>query len=477
MTAETAPTLLWLRRDLRLSDHPGWQVALEAGGPVIPVFVLDPVVEESFGAAPLWRLERSVAALAAELSRRGSRLILRRGHALGCLRDLIAETGARRVVWSRLYDGAARARDTEVKAALRADGIEAISVNAALLFEPWEVETKTGGYYKVFTPFWKAVRGAGIADCLPEPSRLSPPDRWPASDRLEDWGMAAAMNRGAEVLGAFAIVGEGAARDRMAAFLDGPIGRYRSDRDRMDVDGTSRLGQCLATGEISARTLWHAGRAAMDRDGGEAAAGAETFVQELVWREFAHHLIYHTPHIETRNWRPEWDGFPWSDGGEGAERWRRGRTGIEIVDAAMREMYVTGTMHNRGRMLVASFLTKHLLVHWQAGEQWFRDCLVDWDPASNAMGWQWSAGSGPDATPYFRIFNPETQAQKFDPRGAYRDRWIAEGRKRPHADALKYFEAIPGAWRLSPDAEYPAPVIGLKEGRERALAAYQESRR
>jgi deoxyribodipyrimidine photo-lyase len=476
MARDTRPTLLWLRRDLRVADHPGWEAALALGGPVIPVFVLDPVIERTYGAAPRWRLERALEAHAEALAARGSRLVLRRGPALEALRALVAETGAGRVVWSRQYEREARARDTEVKAALKADGVEAVSVNSALLFEPWTVETTEGSYYKVYTPFWKAVRGAELAEPLPAPSDLAPPEDWPASDRLGDWQLGRAMNRGAEVVARHAIVGEDAAWERFRRFRDEAIGRYKADRDRLDLDATSRMSQALSFGEISARALWHEGWDAVRRLSGEAATGAETFVSELVWREFAYHLLYHTPQIEDENWREEWDAFPWAEDGEGAERWRRGRTGVEAVDAAMREMYVTGTMHNRGRMIVASFLTKHLLVHWRVGERWFRDHLIDWDPASNAMGWQWSAGSGPDATPFFRIFNPATQGERFDPNRAYRDRWIAEGRDRPNSDALSYFEAIPRSWGMSPQDRYPEPVIGLKEGRERALEAYRRLR-
>ncbi len=473
---DTAPTILWLRRDLRLADHPGWAAALAGGGPVIPVFVLDPATEARWGAAPKWRLERSLADHGRRLAERGSRLVLRRGEALATLRALIAETGATRVVWSRQYDGPSIARDREVKEGLRQTGIEAVSVNASLLFEPWTVETKTGGCYKVYTPFWKALRTAEVAEPLPEPGRLAPPGAWPASDRLEDWGLGRAMNRGAEIVARHARIGEAAARERLDWFCGEAMGSYKADRDRLDLDATSKLGAALATGEISPRTLWHAGWGAFERQSGPAALGADCFVSEVVWREFAYHLAYHTPHIIERNWRAEWDAFPWDADSAAAERWRRGTTGIEAVDAAMREMYVTGTMHNRARMIVASFLTKHLLVDWRAGEAWFREQLVDWDPASNAMGWQWSAGTGPDATPYFRVFNPDTQANRFDPAHAYRDRWIAEGRQQPHPDALSYFDAVPRSWGLSPAAPYPEPVIGLKEGRERALAAYRQLR-
>ncbi|MDT8345196.1 MAG: deoxyribodipyrimidine photo-lyase [Thermohalobaculum sp.] len=467
-----APTLLWLRRDLRLADHPGWARAVAGGGPVIPVYILDPLTEADTGAAALWRLGLSLEDLGGRLAARGSRLVLRRGEALGCLRALIAETGARRVVWSRLYDQGAVARDSAVKAALAAEGIEATSVNAAVLHEPWQVATAQGGFFKVYTPFWKAIRGRDVAIPLPEPADLSPPDAWPASDRLADWDLGQGMHRGAAIVGRHAAVGEARARDRLDGFVADRIATYRADRDRPDLPATSRLSENLAYGEISPRMIWHAGRAAMDRLSGEAALGAEHFLKELAWRDFACHLIWHTPQIETRNWRPDWDGFPWRPDNADAERWRRGMTGVEMVDAGMRELYVTGTMHNRSRMLVASFLTKHLMTDWRVGAAWFRACLIDWDPASNAMGWQWTAGSGPDAAPYFRIFNPDTQAAKFDPGAVYRDRFIAEGRAQPHRDALAFFEAVPRRWGLSPDAPYPAPVVALDTGRARALAAY-----
>lgn len=469
-------TLLWLRRDLRLDDHPGWQAALEGGGPVIPVFILDPLVEAQYGAAPRWRLERALESHARDLAAKGSRLILRRGRALDVLRDLIAETGAARVVWGRVYDGEGRRRDTEIKSALGQDGVEARSVNASLLFEPWTVATKTGGFYKVYTPFWRGVRGLDIREPMPAPGRLNAPEAWPGSDRLEDWGLGRAMDRGAEIVARHARIGEARARDRLGAFLADGIERYKTDRDRPDIDGTSRLSDSLAMGEISPVTIWHAASERFRALSGKAAEGAEGYLQELVWREFAYHLLYHTPQLETGNWREEWDDFPWRDANPQSTRWCRGMTGIEMVDAAMREMYVTGFMHNRLRMLVANVLTKHLMTHWRVGERWFNDCLIDWDPASNAMGWQWSAGSGPDATPYFRIFNPETQAKKFDPEGAYRDRFIAEGRRDPHEDALAYFDAVPRSWGLDPKAGYPDPVIGLAEGRKRALEAYEAAR-
>ena len=465
-------TILWLRRDLRLADHPGWAEALRSGGPVIPVFILDPLIESAYGAAPKWRLAQSIASLDASLRGKGSRLILRRGDAGRVLEELIVETGARRVMWSRQYDSGSICRDKKIKAALSDGGIDVQSVNASLLFEPWTIETGAGGMYRVYTPFWKAVRGRDPGAPLRASSDLAAPEIWPASDDLGNWKQGAGMNRGADIVARHACVGEDKATERLNRFIEDALFRYKAERDSPALHATSGLSENLAYGEISPRQMYHAARFAMEANGDDGGQAGH-FLKEIVWREFAYHLLYHTPEIATSNWRDEWDRFPWRDDNPAAERWRRGMTGIEFVDAAMREMYVTGTMHNRSRMIVASFLTKHLMTHWKVGEAWFRDCLIDWDPASNAMGWQWAAGSGPDAAPFFRVFNPDTQAQKFDPDRRYRDRFIAEGRKTPHQDALAFFDASPRSWQMSANDPYPMPVIELAEGRTRALEAYQ----
>jgi deoxyribodipyrimidine photo-lyase len=316
------------------------------------------------------------------------------------------------------------------------------------------------------------VKDTEIDAPLTAPAQIPAPETWPASDRLEDWGLEAAMDRGADVVRPHLTVGEAAAQGRLGAFMAHRVADYDTDRDLPGVDGTSGLGENLTLGEISARTCWHAGLEAM-RQGKE---GAETFLTELVWREFAHHLAWHTPHITDGNWKPEWDAFPWNADADHPDviAWQRGRTGIRFVDAAMREMYVTGSMHNRGRMIVGSYLCKHLMSHWRIGQAWFADCLRDWDPASNAMGWQWVAGSGADAAPYFRVFNPVTQLDRFDRNRAYVDRWIAEGKRNPDPMALAYFDAVPRQWALDPGASYPDPVVGPAEGRQRALDAYAD---
>ncbi len=465
-----APLILWFRRDLRLDDHPMLQAALATGRPLIPLFILDPETEAQ-GAAPKWRLGLSVAAFAAALETLGSRLVLRRGAALDVLAALVAETGATAVHWSRLYDPVAVARDTRVKAGLKAAGLEAVSHAGHLLHEPWTVTTGQGGFYRVFTPFWRAVRGVPVAPALAAPSRIPVPDLWPASERLGDWRLGAAMNRGAAVVLPYQEVGEAAALDKLARFLAGPVAGYATRRDFAAEAATSGLSENLTYGEIGARRVWHGGWRAMEEAG---AAGAETFLKELVWREFAYHLIHHTPHITTASWRPEWDDFAWRGDSRDAEIWRRGMTGEPFVDAAMREMFVTGRMHNRARMIVGSYLTKHLLTHWKVGADWFAECLTDWDPASNAMGWQWVAGSGPDSAPFFRVFNPATQAEKFDPGAVYRRRFIAELSPDPGPAALGFFAAAPRSWNLDPKRPYPAPMIDLAEGRRRALAAYAQ---
>ncbi|WP_306114485.1 MULTISPECIES: deoxyribodipyrimidine photo-lyase [unclassified Roseovarius] len=467
---DTKPTLLWLRRDLRLGDHPALLAACARGGPVIPVFICDESVE-GLGAAPKWRLSLSLRVLSETLAQKGSQLILRKGDARDVLEALIDETGAGAVIWSRLYDPAAIERDSAIKTALKARGVEAESVNGHLLFEPWTVETQQGGFYRVYSPMWRAVKDRDVPAPEKAPANIPAPDTWPVSDELEDWHLGRAMRRGAAVVAGWQRPGEASALDRLSWFTGDAIEEYGQTRNLVGIDGTSGMSDYLALGEISPRQCWHAGLGAWHR----GSKGAEKWLKELVWREFAYHLMYHTPHMLTDNWRTEWSAFPWREDADAPDvlAWKQGRTGEPFVDAAMREMYVTGRMHNRARMIAASYLTKHLMVHWRIGMKWFEECLTDWDPASNAMGWQWTAGSGPDASPYFRIFNPATQLEKFDPDGDYVARWIAEGRSAPSRTALAYFDAVPKSWQISAKDAYPQPLVDLSDGRKRALAAYE----
>ncbi len=466
-------TIWWIRRDLRLADNPALSWAAEREGPVIPVFVHDDLVE-GMGAAPRWRLGQGLAHLARTLEGIGSRLVLRRGDAAVVLPSLAQEAGAGALAFNRLFPHPERQRDAAAVEALEAAGVKVRAEQGHLLFDPDDVRTGTGGIYKVYTPFWKNVRTRDPGAPAPPPPELPAPATWPDGDALEEWGMGRAMNRGAAVVGRHARVGEAAAREALDRFLEKGLTGYARSRDELARrDGSTKLSENLTLGEIGPRTCWAAASAEMERGN----PGAETLLKEIVWRDFAHHLAWHTPELTEGHWRAGWDRFPWRGDTPQAEAWRRGRTGVQVVDAAMREMYVTGTMHNRARMIAASYLVKHLLTDWRLGAAWFEDCLIDHDPASNAMGWQWVAGSGPDASPFFRIFNPETQAEKFDPKRAYRHHWIAEGQAEPSEDALSYFEAVPRSWGMLPGDDYPSePVVGLAEGRQRALDAFAEAR-
>lgn len=461
-------TLWWIRRDMRLTDNPALCAAARAGD-VIPVFIRDDSVDD-LGAAPKWRLGLGLAHLEAQVKALGGTIVLRSGAARDVLLQLTQETGAKAVYWSRLYDAQAIARDTDVKTALVAEGIDARSFDGHLLFEPWSVETKQGGFYKVYTPFWNTVKLRHIEASLRAPKLTfvaSPP-----SEALQDWNLGAAMQRGADVVLPHTRVGETAAQNRLTQFIDTHVDQYKARRDFPAEPVCSGLSENLTYGEISPRQIWHAGQRALH----EGAAGAEHFLKEVVWREFAYHLLFHKPDLPNENFRPHWTEFPWNTADDTPEvtRWKQGQTGIKFVDAAMREMYVTGTMHNRARMIVASYLTKHLMTDWRVGRAWFEECLIDWDPAANAMGWQWVAGCGPDAAPYFRIFNPDGQIEKFDKDGEYLRQWIAQGALMPSETALSYFEAVPKSWGLDPKQPYPDPIAPLSEGRLRALAAYSD---
>ena len=461
------PLILWFRRDLRLADNPMVAAAVATGRPLVPVFVHDGVVAET-PTAPKWRWGLGVERFGAALTECGSRLTLRRGRAGEALAALARETGATGVWWSRLYDAGARERDEAARDRLQAEGIEARDFAGHLLFEPWEIRTQAGGPYRVYTPMWRAVKDRDVPEPEPAPERLRAPEAWPESEDIATWEMERAMRGGAGVVAGHVMVGEAAAKDRLDAFLAERIEDYTRARDRPAVPGTSGLSENLTYGEIGPRTCWHAGCAAV-----EEGRGDETWLKELVWREFAYHMLHHAPELPERSWRPEYRSFPWREDNADAQAWRRGRTGVRIVDAAMRELYATGRMHNRGRLIVASYLTKHLMTHWRVGHDWFAGCLIDWDVANNALNWQWSAGSGPDATPFFRVFNPETQARKFDPRAEYQRAWIAEGQDDPPDTALSFFEAIPRAWGMSPSDSYSEPIVTPAEGRERALAAFK----
>jgi deoxyribodipyrimidine photo-lyase len=466
-----APVVVWFRQDLRLADNPALIAAAETGAPVVPLYILDDAGHGAWapGGASRWWLHHALEALAASLARLGAPLVLRRGPAAAVLDAVLAETGADRVVWNRCYEPALRARDEAIKTSLAARGLAVRSFNAGLLFEPWTVATQSGQPFKVYSPFARACRAAEAPPLpVPAPATLRGPVVGVASDALEAWRLLPRTPDWAGGLRAQWRPGEAGAQILLGRFLAEAIEAYKLERNRPDIEATSRLSPHLHFGEISPRQLWHA---AMGRGG----AGADHFVSELLWREFAHHLLYHFPELPERNWRPEFDAFPWRDGDDGLDAWQRGRTGYPIVDAGMRELWQTGWMHNRVRMIAASFLVKDLMLPWQRGEAWFWDTLVDADLANNAASWQWVAGCGADAAPYFRVFNPVLQGEKFDPEGIYVRRFVPELVRLPNRFIHRPWEADAATLRaagVTLGANYPQPMVDHGEARVRALAAF-----
>lgn len=471
-----APIIVWFRQDLRLEDNPALSAAAATGAPVLPVFILDEVTPGVFapGAAARWWLHHSLAALADRLARRGAPLVLRRGPVPAALMALVADSGARAVYWNRACEPCMRTQDRCVGAALAARGITAMSFPADLLFEPDAIRTRAGGPFKVFTRFWAACQAAPEPPPpQPAPARLLAPARLPASERLEDWGLCERGPEGSHRLRAAWQPGESQAKRRLALFLDTRLERYASARNRPDGDGTSRLSPHLHWGEIGPRQIWHAVRARARQDGVEP--GAAAFLRELGWREFAHHLLFHFPDLGQTALDPRFATFPWRDDARALAAWQRGETGYPLVDAGMRQLRQTGWMHNRVRMVVGSFLVKHLLVPWQSGAAWFWDSLVDADLANNALGWQWVAGCGPDAAPYVRVFNPALQGERFDPEGIYVRHWVPELAGLPARFIHRPWTApahILAAAGVSLGRTYPHPIVDHAAARARALAAY-----
>lgn len=468
--------LVWLRRDLRLTDNAALAAACARHTHVLPIFIWAPEEEAPWtpGAASQVWLHHSLAALERALRARGSSLVLRRGPSLDVLLTLARESGACAVYWNRLYEPALVARDARVKAALCAAGLEAESFNGALLAEPWELKTSTGGAYRVFTPFWRALetrlRAARDVGHTPQPAppHILAPRTTPPSLPLAALELLPRI-RWDEALIAHWQPGESGALARLEGFLGGAVGTYRERRDFPTQAATSRLSPHLHFGEISPLTIVARIEAELAGDALRPSSGAEWFLRELAWREFAHHLLYHFPHTAEAPLDERFNSFPWRPREEYAgdlRAWQRGATGIPIVDAGMRELWVTGWMHNRVRMIVASLLTKNLLIPWQAGARWFWDTLMDAGLANNTLGWQWTAGCGADAAPYFRMFNPVLQSQKFDPQGLYLKRWLPELRELEG-------KALHAPWTapVPPRAYFP-PICDLAATRARALAAF-----
>ncbi|MEQ8695526.1 MAG: deoxyribodipyrimidine photo-lyase [Bauldia litoralis] len=468
-----APRLFWFRDDLRLDDNPGLSAACRGGSPLILLFVLDDSDDGTrrLGGAARWWLHGSLESLSQDLAALGQTLTLRRGPARDVVRDLVEETGVRRAFWNRRY-GFAGDLDSDVAADLEKAGCATEAFSANLLFEPGAVRSGKGDPFRVYSAYWRAAQQTDeIRDPVSAPKTLPPPLPDLSGESLDalallpthpDWagGMRDAWQPG-----------EAGASERLRAFLDDRVAAYAKRRDFPADPATSKLSPHLRFGEISPVQIWHA--TAKVRE-------AQKFRAEVGWREFAWHALAQAPDMTRANLRDEFDGFPWADPDEEILRaWQMGRTGYPIVDAGMRQLWQTGWMHNRVRMVVASFLTKHLLIDWRHGEQWFWDTLVDADPANNPFGWQWVAGSGFDAQPYFRIFNPVLQGQKFDPDGAYVRTFVPEIAELADRDIHTPWEASPmelKAAGIELGVDYPTPIVDHREARARALEAYQEMR-
>jgi deoxyribodipyrimidine photo-lyase len=443
-----APALVWFRQDLRLSDNPAMAAAVERRSPVIPVYIWAPEEEGAWppGAASRWWLGRSLAKLGTELEKRGSRLIVRRGPTAQALSRLVVESGATAVFWNRRYEPAAVARDSRLESNLLDRGLLAASFNGSLLFEPETIRNQNGQPFQVFTAFWRAcLTRLGTPLSKDAPKRLPSPDNWPHSLDVSELGLEPAMDW-ASGFGKVWQPGESGAARQLKRFLKEALAAYPVNRERPGVVGTSRLSPHLHFGEIGPAQVWRAVLGLIN----EHPAAGQAYLRQIGWREFAYYLLHHHPESPRQALRPEFSAFPWRMDPKRFQAWRQGRTGYPLVDAGMRELWHTGWMHNRVRMVVASFLVKHLLIGWQDGAAWFWDTLVDADLANNTLGWQWVAGCGADAAPYFRIFNLSIQAGKFDPQGEYLRRWVPE---------------------LETGAEYPHPIVDHKEARGRALEA------
>ena len=508
-SVSSTPTIVWLRQDLRLADNPALHAAAQRSGPVVVVYVLAGGEEGGWppGGASRWWLHHSLARLDASLRRRHTSLVLRRGSSTGELLDLARQVGAGAIHWNRRYEPAAVRRDESTAEALRRAGLEVATHSGSLLVEPWDVSTRAGDPYRVFTPFWRTCREQlAVAAPLPVP----PFRRWhlPAELSLPlaeldllpspDWaaGLRDAWvpgEKGAEhQLGRF--LGAAGELDHLAEGAENadsgsggsgdqppghpgrgvPAEAYGERRDLPAEAGTARLSPHLHFGEIGPRQIW---RAVI---GAGLEETAEPWVRQLGWREFAHHLIYHFPETAREPLRPEFAAFPWRDDESGLRAWQRGHTGYPFVDAGMRELWHTGWMHNRVRMVAASFLVKDLLVPWQEGARWFWDTLADADLANNTLGWQWTAGCGADAAPYFRIFNPVSQGEKFDAGGDYVRRWLPELAALPDRWVQRPWEAPAGVLAdagVKLGRTYPRPIVDHREARERALSAFQELKR
>jgi deoxyribodipyrimidine photo-lyase len=471
-----APAILWFRRDLRLDDNRALAAAIDAGGPVIPVYIREPdaVNVGPLGAAQTWWLHHSLVALKTALTSLGSDLLLLSGAAEDVLVELAGQTGARTVFVNRAYERTVVDRDIAI--ALKSDEIAIRPFHGQLLQEPQTIRTGAGNAFKVFTPFWNALQKIGEPHPpIDAPTKIPAPERFPRSEDLDDWHLLPKKPDWAAGFVELWTPGEDGAREKLADFVDRELNDYKRDRDLPAVNATSHLSAHLTLGEISPSRLWHAVRGLPAK----ASEDVGHFRRELAWRDFCYNLLIEFPALDEKNWDDKFDAFEWQYDAGDFHAWTRGLTGFPIVDAGMRQLWRTGYMHNRVRMITASFLIKDLMIDWRKGEKWFRDTLVDADPANNSANWQWVAGSGADASPFFRIFNPILQGEKFDPDGTYVREYLPELAKLERRYIHKPFEApdpVLQAAGVELGKTYPKPIVDHGFARDRALAAYRAIR-
>ena len=459
--------IAWLRNDLRVADNPALNSAMDGADRAIALYIHEDVTGvRPPGAAARWWLHQSLQALEADLAELGVELMVRQGDPAAIIAALVEDTAATAVFWNRRYAAGERVVDSAVKSWLAENGIKVQSYGANVLIEPWDIATGQDRPYSVFTPFWKTLRQRPIEQPIARPEKRAarPVQTVDGDYQTPHW---------AKKLGQHWQIGEVAAQQVLSDFLDERVDAYPEERNIPANHATSGLSPHLRFGEISPRQIWHAATLASHL-APEKTSSIDKFLSEVAWRDFSYHQLYHRPDIAQEPMQPKYAGMSWRSAPQELRAWQSGATGLPIIDAGMRELWETGYMHNRVRMLVASLLSKNLLIDWRLGEQWFWDCLVDGDVASNPASWQWVAGSGLDAAPYFRIFNPVTQGVRFDAEGGYVRRWVPE------------LAALPDKWLHNPweapkevlkaagvriGASYPAPIVDLQSSRSRALAA------
>ena len=468
--------IVWLRRDFRLHDNAALSHAICKHDKVLPVYIYSPEEELSWkpGEASNWWLHYSLNSFIHSLKQYETRLVLRKGNCLHQLKGLCKELKIASVYWNRLYEPAAIKRDKQIKSQLRAHGIDAQSFKGSLLQEPWEGLKDNGEPYKVFTPFSKQYFRPGfLTEDFPPPKQINSIDNISDSIKLEELKLKPDVNWDKNFFNCWQ-PGEAGAKNKLEQFLSHVLYNYKNTRDIPSMEGISRLSPHLHFGEITPKTIWNSIIQFAGTEQKEIDVNA--YLRQLVWRDFAHHLLFYYPHTTDKPFRESFNEFPWNENSQQLDAWCQGKTGIPIVDAGMRELWSTGWMHNRVRMLVASFLTKNCLIHWQYGAKWFWDTLLDADLANNSMGWQWTAGCGVDAAPYFRIFNPVRQGERFDSNGAYVRQWLPELSNLPN----KYIHQpwmLPGSLaaelNFKPGKSYAVPIVDLSETRKTALEKYR----